>query len=321
MERRRGPFTPPYTLNYRQIFILPTLFGGGFGLLLVLMTIGALNFNNNLALILTFVLVAASQLTMHLAYRNLAALRIMAVNAAPAFAGQRMTITLQIGETLGRRRELIETRVGEVRDCIDLPARQTATLKLSCPAPRRGWQRLPDIPLRTVYPLGLFRAWSWIRPRRHVLIYPAPARDYPPLPRHALGHGSRSRIGEGDEFHGIRGFRPGDPLNQIAWRSSARHGELMTRQMEQPYSEEIVLDWQRVPETDVEARLSVLCAWVLSAERQHLRYGLRLPGTELPVAEGPAHRDRCLRRLATYGLTPPQEGHATTEATRSEAQG
>ena len=51
---------------------------------------------------------------------------------------------------------------------------------------------------------------------------------------------------------------------------------------------------------DAEARLARLAAWVESAERAGLRYGLRLPGQELPPAHGDAQRREALERLALF---------------------
>ena len=37
---KRGPMTPPFELEYRHIFVLPTKFGWGFGVMLVFMALG-----------------------------------------------------------------------------------------------------------------------------------------------------------------------------------------------------------------------------------------------------------------------------------------
>jgi uncharacterized protein (DUF58 family) len=49
-----------------------------------------------------------------------------------------------------------------------------------------------------------------------------------------------------------------------------------------------------------EARLSRLARWVLLAEESGLRYGLKLPGVTVPLAEGFQHREHCLKELAIY---------------------
>jgi len=41
---------------------------------------------------------------------------------------------------------------------------------------------------------------------------------------------------------------------------------------------------------------------VLAAERLGIVYGLRLPGVELALARGDAHRAGCLQALALYRL-------------------
>src|SRR5579884_877742 len=43
------------------------------------------------------------------------------------------------------------------------------------------------------------------------------------------------------EFHGLRTFRPGDSPRWIHWRTSARRGELMVREFEEPPSDNLIL--------------------------------------------------------------------------------
>jgi len=51
--------------------------------------------------------------------------------------------------------------------------------------------------------------------------------------------------------------------------------------------------------------LARMARWVLDAESQGLRYGLRLPDGELLPNNGIAQRDECLRRIALFNL--PQQ--------------
>jgi hypothetical protein len=85
---RRGPMTPPFELEYRHIFVLPTSFGWGFGVMLVFMALGGLNFNNNMALMLVFLLATIAQLTTLIAYRNLSGLSIDKIYSEPVFCGE-----------------------------------------------------------------------------------------------------------------------------------------------------------------------------------------------------------------------------------------
>src|SRR5690606_36883441 len=47
-------------------------------------------------------------------------------------------------------------------------------VSLHLPTRRRGWQPLPRLRLWTSWPLGMFRAWSWLHPEHSVLVWPRP---------------------------------------------------------------------------------------------------------------------------------------------------
>jgi uncharacterized protein (DUF58 family) len=47
-----------------------------------------------------------------------------------------------------------------------------------------------------------------------------------------------------------------------------------------------------------------MARWILDAEIQGLRYGLKLPDGNIPVNNGSAHHDACLRQLALFNTTP-----------------
>ena len=83
---RRGTAQLPLKFEYRHIYVMPTRFGFWFGLLLALITLGGLNFNNNMTLMLGFLLAAIAQLTTLLAYRNQAGITVDAIRARPVFA-------------------------------------------------------------------------------------------------------------------------------------------------------------------------------------------------------------------------------------------
>ena len=68
--------TPPFELEYRHIFILPTIFGWGFAVMLIFMALGGLNFNNNMSLMLVFLMGTIASLTTLIAYRNLSGLSV-----------------------------------------------------------------------------------------------------------------------------------------------------------------------------------------------------------------------------------------------------
>jgi uncharacterized protein (DUF58 family) len=166
----------------------------------------------------------------------------------------------------------------------------------------RGWLQLERVTMETRFPLGLIRAWSYVQPDMRALVYPKPDRSPLPATHPVAESGEAQTAGSGtDDFAGLRPYQPGDSPRHIAWKAAARDDSLLTKTFAGRASSELWFDWDELPaDLHVEARLSRLARWVLLAEEQGLRYGLKLPGTTVPLGEGLAHRDSCLKELALY---------------------
>ena len=300
VRRRRGPTELPLELEYRHIYVLPTKFGVGFGVLLALMVLGGLNFNNNMTLLLGFLLAAIAQLTTLLAYRNMVGIRVEAIIAKPVFAGEPACFRVMLKNPEDRNRFAIRVVSPEAVDCKDVKAQNSVQLALRQTTLQRGWISLEPFHIENRYPLGLFRAWSVIIPGARCLVYPKPALNPPPLPKTGRGEQGAAHRGEGEHFHGLREFQSGDPLSRIAWRASARHQKLYSRVMEAPREEACELNWYLMGSGDTEEKLSILTAWILRAERRQIPYGLEMPNAALPSDMGEEHRDACLKILAMH---------------------
>ncbi|ALP54246.1 hypothetical protein Tel_14455 [Candidatus Tenderia electrophaga] len=287
-----------------RIFVLPTKQGLVFLGILLLMLLGAMNYSNNMAFVLTFWLGSITLVSLFHSYRNLAQLELRLAGAEPCFAGGHAAFHLLLHNPSARPRFDIELRSGdgtEALTSVDAQAQSRATLAL--PAPRRGRVGLGRITLASRYPLGLFRAWAYIDVEAETLVYPRPAHHAPP-PHSGQGGGERrqSRDEAGsDDFHGLRGYQPGDSPRHIDWKALAREQGLVTKQFQRHQSPELWFDWADSHGADGETRLSQLCRWLLDADSQQQRYGLRLPGVTLAPGQGRHHLDQCLARLALFG--------------------
>jgi uncharacterized protein (DUF58 family) len=301
VRQRRGSPTLPFTLEYRHIYVMPTMFGVWFGVLLATTLIGGLNFNNNMALLIGFLLAAIAQLTTLLAYRNLVGMELSSIRSEAVFAGEFAQFRVYLKNPEARHRFALQLSSSLATDTSDIEASETAVLVLKQKAVQRGWLEMMPFNIENRFPLGMFRAWSVIIPTSKCLVYPRPSPQPPPLPRSGRGDEGTTRVGEGEHFHGLRKYRPGDALKSIAWRASARHDKLLTREYESPQQEACELNWYLMKENSVEEKLSVLTAWILKAERQLIPYSLELPTDALPASHGPEHRDACLKMLALFG--------------------
>ncbi|HYR05940.1 MAG TPA: DUF58 domain-containing protein, partial [Gallionella sp.] len=262
--------------------------------------------NLSLGYVLTFLLAMIAVMSMLHAFRNLAHLEIHAARADAVFSGGTAQFAFHFRNpgTLNRYQLNLRIKSG-IPVSFDVPAQQVSKVIFPLPATKRGWLKPGQLMLYTEFPLGLFHAWSYLHFDMRCLVYPKP------LPAAVLpssdsqdGTGKRSVAGD-DDFAGLRKYAAGDALPRIAWKAYARGQGLQVKQFSTQAGEELWLDFADAPEPGTEGKLARMTRWVLDAEAQGLRYGLRLPDGELPPNSGSAQRDECLRRIALFNL--PQQ--------------
>lgn len=288
----------------RRLFILPSEAGAAYGALLLVLLLVAMNYNNSMVFAFTFLLAAIGANAMWQTHRNLLGLCVTLHPPYEVFAQQPSALRLQLegGDRARHALEIeFEPRTPHSPATLATASDSTqATLQL--PSMRRGLQPLPVVRIATRYPLGLFRAWSLLPFSTRVLVYPQPAKHAPALPSAPDTGSAQARSGTNEEdFDGLRAYHPTDPPRRIAWRASARSDSLLSKSMHAGAAPRVWLDWHALQSHDPEERLSILCRWILDAERLGLRYGLRLPRRTLEPNRGTAHRRECLRLLALYG--------------------
>ena len=304
--RPRHAETLPVRLDRHRIYILPTATGLFFGVLLGTMGLGALNFNNNPALLLALLLAGAAQASLIGAHLQLSGLTVGAVAADPVPAGEPLHLKVSLAASDQRLRRGLRIGHGDAATHATFDSHGT-TVELALPTERRGWLPLPRLQLSTVQPLGLARAWAYAWPQQSALVYPAPEAQAPPLPAPAGDQGRAQVTRAGDDVHHLRAYRAGDAPRSVAWKASARRDSLLVREYEQHRSDQLTLDWTLTAGLAYEQRIRRLARWVDDAEREGRRYALLLPGQPpIPMGLGPLHRHRCLRALA---LLPGEAAH------------
>jgi len=298
LVRPRKSESLPIRITRNRIYILPTGFGLFLAAMLTTMLVGGLNYNNNPALLLVFLLAGVAHNSLVHAHLILSGINLKAVHAEPVFAGQVLRLKLRFDALGARERPGLQLLLGEAQSRFDLHADEEAEATLDLVTQRRGWLELGRMRLSTLRPLGLARSWSWLRPDTRILVYPSPDLNAPPLPE-ALGDGDSPRTRAfGEQPHHLREYRPGDMPRQIAWKASARADRLLVREYESAVARDITLDWHAVAELGHEDRIRRLTRWVIEAERSGSRYTLLLPWQRIPAGRGAEHRHVCLRALA-----------------------
>jgi uncharacterized protein (DUF58 family) len=307
---RRAPRADEVLLRHKSIYVLPTRQGLGFMVMLLLLWVLGTNYQNNLILGLVFLLISLVFVSVVHAFRNLSGLRVKALRAIPAFAGELAEFELLVSRAPGTPHESLtlgwEAGLFTELDLIDQPE---ARITLSHRARHRGWLRPNRLLIESHFPLGLIRAWSWAYLDVQAMIYPQPrsSRDAP-LAHLMADSGERLSRENQEEFQGFRSYQNGAPLTHVAWKLYARGAGMYLKEYSGFQSEQVWLDWYRLAGLDQESRLSQLCYWVLEFGKSTAEYGLRLPGVEVPLGRGAKHQRRVLKELALFGLDPGERG-------------
>ena len=301
---RRIPRAHRITLSQDSIFIFPTLTGFLFGGLVLLLVVGAINYQNSLVYGVAFLLGSLFLVTILYTFRNLSGLSIEFVGAGSGFVGENIEFHVRVSRPEGKGREGIGLGwPGAIQQWAEVYESTASDLRLFVPARKRGWLRPGRLTVETHFPLGLLRAWTWVDLDARALVYPKPNFDATPEESHrSRDEGELIDPRGSDDFNELRAYRFGDSVRRILWRSYARTGELVVKEYASYLDPRFVLDFARM-RGDVEERLSRLTGLALKAERLGRDYGLELPGTSIEVGGGDAHRLRVLRALATFGVT------------------
>ena len=308
--RRHGRDALPMIVNRRRIYIIPTRFGIALALLLAAMLIAGLNYNSNLGLAFGFLMVSLALVAMHHCHRNLLDLCVDAIVEVDAFAGDYANFEILLRNEARIDRCDLEIRMYSAADraaagvftaIVSVAARGYQHGTVSVPVARRGVTLLERFELRTRYPFGWFRAWTYVHCPLTAFVAPRPGGDRAlPSASAALGAAAQLDVRGDEDFAGLRAYEAGVPLKHMAWKVLARGGEPAVRSYTGLAAEPEWLDWTALHPLGVEARLSQLCRWVLLSEAAQRTYGLRIPGTEIAPSRGAAHRSACLRALARY---------------------
>jgi uncharacterized protein (DUF58 family) len=278
------------------------------GLLFVLGAIwyGASSQNNAASYLLLFALLSVFLVSIPRTLSNLGGLQATAESIKPAFAGQEVSLPVEVTNESRATRYGIALTLPDLGDACErmdeLPAGKAARTVLRFPAATRGEHEIGRLRLTSVYPLGFLRVLKQIPSPQRYVVYPKPAGDQR-LPAEIARSGQRSsrrELGEGDDFAGVRAYVRGESQRHIDWKAVARGQALMTKQFTAEADGLLYLDLAAVRLDNLEARLSQLALWVIEAERARRPYGLRLPAVEIRPSLGEPHLHRCLRELALF---------------------
>ena len=293
------------TLNPRQIYILPTVWGVLYAVMLVLLLVGSINYSLSLGYFVTFLLASLGHTAMLHTWRNLVHLQISILHVKPVFAGDTATVAINISDTKNRARYAIVAKIErnkvEQNSAVieDIAANQSPVFSLPLVTTKRGYCALPRITLYTEFPLSLLHAWAYMQSSLQILVYPKPSGKLSlPLPLiNTLINGTSHASRGDDDFDGHKTYQQGDASSRVDWKASSRGIGMFTKQYSGDGAGDLWLDFAAT-NGELEARIAQLAQWVVDAHRSQRRYGLTLPNLSLVPNDSEAHYHTCMQALA-----------------------
>lgn len=287
----RQPSAAQVRLQQKFMFVFPTRFGFGIGALVLLLYILGTNYQNNLILLLAYLLLVLLISTIVLAFLNLHHCELSARPLADVFAGQNVAILLSLQRRTGSPQALDAGWLHPAR----LTAVDGATVVLELPAPQRGYFAIPRLRLQSVYPFGLVRCWCYVQLDCRYWVFPAP------IPAPFTGDQADPNQNDAEEWSGQRQYQPGDPWRQLDWKRFSRQQQLLVHQFSATTLPGTDLWLSADPRLrTLEAQLSDLTERAIRAEQAQQPFGLRRTPTDIAVGSGPAHLRQVLQALALW---------------------
>ncbi|WP_372965510.1 DUF58 domain-containing protein [Marinobacter sp.] len=314
---RRIPRSDTQVFTQKNIFIVPTSVGVVFGVLLLILLITGINYQNSLIYLMTFVLGTVFVGAMHQTHRNLSGLTLSLTRAGEGTAGDEIPFYLRL--CAGKNQSLaITVSVDDSRlEQIHIPAGGYKDVVLPVHSSHRGYLRPDKIRIETRFPFGLLKAWSWLRPSSAGIAFPRPLIAPDVGSSNDDGPESQSAIPRaGQDNADLRPWREGDLSQRVMWKRFARSGQMIVADWQGEQGSPHWLDFNSFPGADAEFRLSYLAWLVADRVQKGTKFGLHLPGEVIEPDSGAVHGERCLRALAVWGEKPPREHDALAFGTR-----
>ena len=291
----------------QKIYILPTRFGGVFIIGAVVMILIGAGYQNNLVNLLAYFMLSLVFISMIQTQNNLKDISVAALETEGGFAGRDFLVTTVIANKAREPRFNLEsglkrqTPMTVYENVHPLLPHSNLKLRTSFAARTRGRHHISQVKISSMFPLGLFRAWTWYAIENDVFIYPEP-KGHLPLPSRGVADdiGTVAHFDHGDDFHGHRKYQITDSAGHIDWKAHARGRSLLVKEFKDGSPQAALFDWHSLNGLEVEARLSQLSQWIEEARRAQIPFALRLPNRTFPPGYGASHAVQCLEALADY---------------------
>jgi len=207
----------------------------------------------------------------------------------------------------------------------------------------RGVARFVELRIWTTFPFGIVRKSVTLRQEQRILIYPRlyvlRRRVLEALaPAGMLGTRITQHAGAGDDYYGLREFRPGDSMRHIAWKRTANRDDLVCIERTRPNpprlrvvlnltaaTDRLTQDEERSGARELEERAIGLAASIVhAADAAGFEMGLAILGMDrepIAVRRSHWHRHKIMAALAEIDLDGARQRTVDRGASDVESAG
>lgn len=299
--RKRNRQGNPQTFNSHNLYILPSGFGWIYILVVLMLLVGAINYQINTIFLMTFLLVIIGLVSAFEAQANLKNLSVNFITVEDAQQGTPAKIILFI-KTNNKMRFGIEFQIAsQPKIRVEEISVEGIQFVLPIETTMRGYFALPPIIISSIFPFGIFRSWGYAYFEAHYYVYPQAINpDFWPAPFIDQNENKKHTLGD-EEFYDLKQVEnPWVEPKRIHWRIAAKGQGWYLKTMESNEMDYWLFRLNDLPDKDLESKLQHLSYWVQTAELEGLIYGLELPTIRTRFARGKEHLQHCLRQLALY---------------------
>ena len=139
IERRNPATSDQILLHNRRLYILPTRFGYLYAVMQIVLLLAAINYQNSLAYVLTFLLTSLGVISLWQTHKNLLGLTVQLKTPSPVFQQEELSFDFIISHSNQSQRFAIGIQYMDRPPVYTrLDPEQTTTVSLPLPALKRG---------------------------------------------------------------------------------------------------------------------------------------------------------------------------------------
>ncbi|MCF2855893.1 DUF58 domain-containing protein [Pseudoalteromonas sp. SMS1] len=291
------------TFSHDNIYVVPSKSGFLFLFFALLNFVIGINYQNNLILGVSYLMLMLQISALFYGYMNLHGLKLELLDITSNFAGHHNQAKFRVTPSSDAYSlNIYHSDFSHLDFQNKHFDAKTHNEVIKILLEKRGKYPSGKFKVQSGYPFGLVNVWSYLIPDKSFYVYPAPMKcelDIHSSLEADTDTGMKSnRADSFEDFSSLSKYQKGMSKNRISWRHFAKSQTLLVKDYEgEEQSISHVLDFHKV-EGAKETKLSKLCYQVIEADKQGHDFALRLPNVYLKMDSGERHVKACLEALS-----------------------